>query len=176
MTDTVTKTRTISILFTKYTDFLSRIVSLLSGREYTHVSISLNPETNIYYAFNTKGFRRELPTRYSRRIERCVTYEINVTEEQYKKLRRTLKEFRSKKGKYNWIGLIFALIRIPIKKREKRFYCSQFIVYLLGQAKIIQWKKNPNRYLPNHINKELLQSNLIQKVITNQFTLKEASI
>ena len=61
------KTRTISVLFTTYTDFISRLVGLFSGFGCTHVSISLDENDEYFYAFNTKGFRKEYPTfqRYS---------------------------------------------------------------------------------------------------------------
>ena len=49
---------TISVLMTRYSDLLSRLVYYLTGRGYTHVSISLGCGAP-YYSFNFKGFYRE---------------------------------------------------------------------------------------------------------------------
>ena len=58
------KTKTISILFSTYTDVASKVVYLLSNRGYTHVSIALDSNFEYFYAFNTKGFRKEYPKKH----------------------------------------------------------------------------------------------------------------
>ena len=55
---------TISVLFSTYTDFVSRIIGLFSKFGCTHVSVALDDDEEHFYAFNTKGFRKEYPKNY----------------------------------------------------------------------------------------------------------------
>lgn len=103
--------KTISILFTEYTDFASRIVHFWSGGGYTHVSIALDEENEYFYSFNTKGFRKEYPKKHKNRTKKNVCYLLEVTEECFLKLKEMIKAFEEKKEKhkYNWIGMILSI-------------------------------------------------------------------
>ena len=48
--------KTVSILFTTYTDFISRLVGIMSGFNCTHVSIALDEENEyLFYFEDAKG-------------------------------------------------------------------------------------------------------------------------
>lgn len=162
---------TISILFSTYTDFASRIVSLISGFSYTHVSIALENENEYFYAFNTKGFRKEYPKKHKNRTKNNIKYILEVTHKQYKKILKFIKEFEENKEKYkyNWLGLFSCMVKIPIKTKH-HYFCSQFIAKLLEKAEIIKLKRKPGQYLPNHLNKEIQNCPLIVNRIENCFS------
>lgn len=163
-------THTISILFTTYTDFASKIVSAFSGFGYTHVSIALDTNDEYFYAFNTKGFKKEYPRKHKNRTKENICYRLEITKKQYQKLSKLIKEFEKKKRQlsYNWAGLIFCLATIPKKSRNK-YFCSEFIATLLEKSKIVKLKRNTSRYLPNQLKKELALSPLIKSFKKNIF-------
>ena len=164
----------ISILFSTYTDWASRVVALTSGFGYTHVSIALDDKKEYFYAFNTKGFRKEYPKKHVNRTKNCIKYILEITHRQYKKLCRAIKDLEKKnnkkKLKYNWLGLFSCMVSVPIKM-ENRYFCSQFVAKLLEKAEIMKFKRNTSRYLPNQLNKEVRNCPLIVKRIENCFAV-----
>ncbi len=64
-------------------------------------------------------------------------YSLEVTDFQYKQLRRKIKKIYKIKEKYrfNRLGLILAKFRFKFK-REERFYCSEFIKTLMDEFEI----------------------------------------
>ena len=162
------KTHIISILFTRYTDFVSKLLYLVSGRSYTHVSISLDTEDTYFYGFNTKGFKKEYPRKHRNRTKENICYRIEISDKSYHKLKKILEDFEKRKQKlsYNWIGIFLCIIGIPFTMKNK-FFCSQFIAWALLAAGVIVWKKNYSRYLPAHIKKELDNTELVKEKVFN---------
>ena len=72
---------TVSIFMTKYDDLLSNFVYLISGRGYTHVAVAFDDESQNFYTFNYKGFRREHPFKRKRRYGKSICYKIEVPRE-----------------------------------------------------------------------------------------------
>lgn len=168
------KKHIISILFTTYTDWASRVVALTSGFGYTHVSIGLDDKKEYFYAFNTKGFRKEYPKKHKNKTSNNICYFLEVTHRQYKKLSKLIRKFernnKKKKYKYNWLGLFSCMVRIPIKF-ENRYFCSQFVAKLLEWSDIIKFKKSTSRYLPNQLNNEIRSCPFIINKIENCFAV-----
>ena len=164
------QTRTISILFTTYTDFISRLVGLMSGFGCTHVSISLDDKDEYFYAFNTKGFRKEYPRKHKNRTANNTCLRLAITESQYNIIRNRLNKFerRKKKYSYDYWGIALALFRLQRKKKEK-YFCSSFMAELLSKAKVMQLQRKSTRYLPAHLQKELLLCPLLIGVAQNIF-------
>lgn len=146
----------ISILFTRYTDNLSKLVYWVSGRKYTHVSISLDNNNEYFYSFNKKGFRKEFPSKHKTRAKEAVCYIIKVTEEAYEKLKKIIEDFieRKEQLKYNLFGLILCIFGIPLFL-ETRFFCSSFVAFALEAAGILILTKNAAKYFPNALQKEI---------------------
>ena len=164
------ETKTIAILFSTYTDFASKIVYLFSLKGYTHVSLALDTNNEYFYAFNTKGFRKEFPKKHKKRTKNNICFHLEITNEQYKKLQLLIQEFKRKESTYtySWLGLIFCLFRFKYKEKNK-YFCSQFIATLLEKAEILKLKKDASKYLPNELKKELATSKLIKSIKTNCF-------
>lgn len=53
--------KTVTILLTKYSDFVGRFICKISKNKYSHASISIDEEEEIFYSFNIKGFAIEKP-------------------------------------------------------------------------------------------------------------------
>ena len=169
-----TEFHTISILFSRYSGFVSQLLYLVSGREFTHSSIALDTNDEYFYSFNTKGFRKEYPKKHVNRTKNCIKYILEITHRQYKKLCKAIKELEiknnKKKLKYNWLGLFSCMVSVPIKM-ENRYFCSQFVAKLLEKAEIMKFKRNTSRYLPNQLNKEVRNCPLIVGKIENCFAV-----
>lgn len=162
------KTRTISVLFTTYTDFVSRLVGFMSGFNCTHVSISMDENDEYFYAFNTKGFRREHPKRHKNRTKENTCLRLQVTEKQYQAIQRKLNRFERKKKKYSYDywGVFLCMFRLHRKKKEK-YFCSSFMAELLSKAKVIKLTKSSTKYLPYHLKNELLLCPLLIGIAQN---------
>ena len=66
--------QTVSIFMTKYDDILSNVVYWISGCGYTHVAVAFDNESQNFYTFNYKGFRREHPFHRKRRFGLSICY------------------------------------------------------------------------------------------------------
>lgn len=162
--------KTVSVLFTTYTDFVSRLVGIMSGFNCTHVSIALDEDDEYFYSFNTKGFKKEYPRKHKKRTKENICLRIQVTKQQYNKLQSVIKKFEKKKNKYdyNYWGVFWCMMRLP-HERKNKYFCSEFVAELLEKAKILKLKKKKSRYLPYHLKKELLLCPLLISVAQNIF-------
>ncbi len=118
---------------------LSRILKLITHKEYNHASISLTDDLNIMYSFGRKrpynpfiaGFVTESASfgtfkRFS--DTRVIVLKTYITKTEYEDL-TTLLNFMVKNPKiygYNYLGLYLAAFRICFKARN-RYYCSEFV-------------------------------------------------
>ena len=147
----------VTILLSKYNDPFSKLIALSSG-EYTHISISLDPEEKEFYSFNLKGFIKEnwenkkskylLPNR--------LRFYIYPDDEAFEKLRGEIELFEKRKGeiKYSVFGTLLGMARIP-HSFKKEYFCSRFVAEVLTKSGAVKLKKKSSQYLPMHIIKEL---------------------
>lgn len=138
----------IYIVLTHSGSLLSKTIKIVKGYEYTHVSISLDKDLKEMYSFGRikpynafiGGFVHESPDygtfkRFSKTKSKILC--IDVTEKQYKKIKKILKYFNRKKDnyKFNFIGLCSIAFHIKIN-RENCFYCAEFIKYVFEKSDI----------------------------------------
>ena len=66
-----------------------------------------------------------------------LVVELSITDEQYNNISDTIKKFEQNKEEYKYdfvnLTIFFTKYRIP---RKKRFFCSQFVAYILNNAGI----------------------------------------
>lgn len=140
----------IYIVLTFTGTILSRIIRFYTRKEYGHVSVALDRDLKDLYSFGRKnpynvfngGFVREGITfgTFKRfRNTTCNITSLEVTDEQYYKLKRVIKNIEKTKQdyKFNVIGLLAVSLNIKLQK-EKRFYCAEFVKYVLEQANIVE--------------------------------------
>ncbi len=158
----------ITVLLTKYSDYISWIVYHIGGRGYTHSSIALEGE-DCYYSFNYRGFAIETLEKHKRRgVEKCVAYELEIPEADYNKIKQKIFEISVKKEVYSYTkyGLLLAILKIPYKC-ENKYFCSQFVAELLNDSGGIKLNRNVNTYLPNHFCKELNDNKHLKNIHYN---------
>lgn len=162
---------TISVLFSTYTDFVSRIIGLFSKFGCTHVSVALDDDEEHFYAFNTKGFRKEYPKKHKNRTNANTCIRLKITDSQYNDIKRYLEGFEKQKSKYSYdyFGVTLCMFRLHRNKSKKKYFCSSFIAELLQKSKVIKLKKKNTRYLPYQLQKELLLCPLIIAISQNIF-------
>lgn len=131
----------------------SKIISLFTMYQYSHVAISFNRNCDYIYSFGRKklysildgGFVME--NKYGRFFKRfrdtkCRIYEIDVTDKQYNDLIKIIKYMKKNKDvySYDYLGIVLRFLRIPITFKNK-YVCSYFIAQLLEETNICNFDK-----------------------------------
>lgn len=82
----------VALLFTRYSDIFGRIVGLLTGGGFSHVSVSPDLGSGVFYSFNIKGFAVERPLAHSprRRLKGSLLLRLEVDGESHERLMRAL--------------------------------------------------------------------------------------
>lgn len=146
--------KTVTILLTKYMDIGSRIISMISPYGYTHASISIDENEEIFYSFNYRGFVIETPKkRYpSNRCPENAYIRLSIPEDTYEIIKQEIEGFLACKEYYTYsrIGVVLCLLQIPHKFSNK-YFCSQFVAEILSHAGAIHVKKNESLYLPDQL-------------------------
>ncbi len=133
----------IYIVVTQTGSIVSKILKKITGAEYNHVSVSLESDLHCMYSFGRRykyfpwwgGFVRE-STEYGS-MKRfadasAVVMAIPVSSNTYDKVENELNVMLENKNEYYYdsIGLLLAGLKI-IYKRERHYYCSDFVRELL---------------------------------------------
>lgn len=151
---------------------LSRILKIITGAEYNHVSLNLTKDLDTMYSFGRKwaynpfwgGMVKESP-RYGtfKRFPKtkAVIIEVPVDEQLYKEMTDYLEKMYSEKEKYhyNYLGLILAAIKIHYHPTNY-FYCSSFVKDVLVHFKLIEPDEMKKIVQPIHF-MELYEENQI---------------
>ena len=150
--------KVIYIVLTKTKTVLSKAIQIYTQHDFNHVSISFDRELKEMYSFGRKninnpwigGFVQENPTSNLLRESNCVILACPVTERQYAILKNQVDYYKENKNhyKYNFIGLFGVACRVKIK-RERAFFCSQFVATLFEEASIPLYGKCPYFMKPN---------------------------
>lgn len=138
----------IYIILTHSGSLLSKTIKIVKKHEYTHVSISLDKDLKQMYSFGRLhpynafigGFVQESPhygtfKRFSKTKTKILCLE--VTEEQYKKIKKLMKYFTRKRNNYKFNALGLFSVALNLKVTQKNgFYCAEFIKYVLEKSNI----------------------------------------
>lgn len=140
----------IYIVLTYTGTFLSKIIKIYTRKEYSHVSIALDSNLNQMYSFGRlnpytpifAGFVHEkIDEGTFKRFKKtkCKVYSLEIEEDKYEKAVQVIEAIQRNKKSYsfNTIGLILAALNIKVK-REKHFYCAEFVKYVLEQSQVIE--------------------------------------
>jgi hypothetical protein len=148
-------TKKIYILLTKHKNIAALLLRLFTWHEYTHSSIALERD-GAHYSFNpVRGFTIERPIHKKRGATPCRLYCVEVDDSAYAEIESRIKWFvdNPDEYKFNYVGLVFSILRIPIGVGN-RYFCSQFVSDMLTKADATALRKRPNRYFPRHFPKE----------------------
>ena len=138
----------IYIVLTYTGTILAKIVRMYTKREFSHVSIALDEDLKEMYSFGRinaynpcwgglvhEGLDKGTFKRFKKTKARV--YSLTVKEEQYDKVVEVIRNIQNNKFEYdfNVLGLAAVLINYKVK-REKSFYCAEFVKYVLEESKI----------------------------------------
>ncbi len=136
----------IYIVLTHTGTALSGIVKYYTKKKYTHVSIALDSDLKELYSFGRlnpynpyKGgfIHEELNKGTYARFKNTISavYLLTITNNQYKRICSMIEEMKEDKSRYkfNIIGLFLVSINKKYK-RENRFYCAEFVKYILESS------------------------------------------
>ena len=144
----------IYLVMTATGTLFSKFVGLITRAKYNHVSLCLNNDIEEFYSFGRKiiwfpllgGFVVEhadkgLFKMYSDTA--CLIYELKIENEKFEMLRSSIEEFKENQHlyKYNLIGLLGVMLKIPLK-RKNRYFCTQFVATMLNECGIYHFPKD----------------------------------
>ena len=132
--------RKITILLTKYSDWVSSLIYYLTDRGYTHASLGVD---DVYYSFNYKGFRTETAEFHRRHgVKHSISCKLSISEEAYQRLCCQIQNFELHKSQlaYSRLGVVFCVLHIPFH-RESHYFCSQFVAEMLKRSGAVPLKK-----------------------------------
>ena len=148
----------IYIVLTYTGTILSKIVKVYTRREFSHVSIALDEDLKEMYSFGRinaynpfwAGFVHEEVNKGTfKRFKKTKArvYSLTVKDEQYEKVKEVIRDIQNNKLDYNFniLGLFGVVVNYKIK-RERYFYCAEFVKYVLEQSNIC--------YLPDIVKPE----------------------
>lgn len=144
---------------------LSRAIKIYTRNDYSHTSIALDPELSEMYSFGRKrprnpfigGFVKEKINDgvYKRFYNtECIVYSIDVTLEQYEKVKEIIREFEKEqhKYKYNLLGVLAVVFKMPLE-RKYYYFCSQFVSEVLEKSGIFSFDGEFTMIKPSDIQK-----------------------
>lgn len=143
--------RTIYILLTRSRTCFSRLIHLATQDSYTHASIGLDGPSGPFYSFARKYEHLALPAGLveesvtpRRRTVPCCLYELTVSEDVYRSLRRRLSAMYAQREayRYNLLGTLACYFNLPLQRR-RRYFCSQFVADLLEDCGAVDLPKPP---------------------------------
>lgn len=132
----------------------SRLIRFCTNEPYAHASLSFEKDLSEMYSFARRGVWNPFNAGFvSEDIESgifgryksttCSIYELKVEDDQYRKLREQIEIFINNRNdySYNFLGVVGAYLNVPIQ-RKQRYFCSQFVAYILERSGIHIFNKN----------------------------------
>ncbi len=147
--------KTMYILLMRSCTPLSRIVHLVTGAQYTHVSLAFDETLEPLYSSTRKNGEDMFPAGpceehlnrgYLKRHPSipCALYRISVTEGAFEQARAQVERFMAHSDRYafNIAGLLFCMLGVPLR-RERKYFCSQFVSEVLDESGALALPKEP---------------------------------
>ena len=155
--------RRIYIVLSQTNTYPARAIHFYTKEPYAHASISFDDDLEEMYSFARRGtynpfnagfIREDIDTGVFGRFSSttCCVFELEITNKQYYSLRKEINVFVQNMDyySYNYLGLLGAAFNIPIKSKQK-YFCSQFVAYVLQQSKINIFDKDYSLIKPRDI-------------------------
>jgi len=149
------------LLLTRSQTYVGRFIHLMTGDEYTHVSLALDRDLARLYSFGRKYMHFALPggfipenihggiyRRYSE--TQCLIYELPVSEEVYDQIERHIRGMltRINEYRYNLLGVVLCQMDIA-HVRSRHYFCSQFVADTLEKGGAVRLPKPASLMRPN---------------------------
>lgn len=144
----------IYIVLTQTRTYPARAIRLYTNEPYAHASIAFDEDLEEMYSFARRGLYNPFNAGFIREhIDKgvfarfknttCCIYRLSISDEQFLRLRKLIDSFNSNKEaySYNYLGLLAAAFNIPVRSKHK-YFCSQFVAYVLEKSGIHIFDKN----------------------------------
>ncbi|HKL98557.1 MAG TPA: hypothetical protein VJZ06_01460 [Mobilitalea sp.] len=148
------KCKNVYIVLTQTQTYPARAIHLYTNEPYAHASIAFDDELDEMYSFARRGTWNPFNAGFIAedinngiyakfRSTTCNIYRLKITENQYTKLREEIEIFKQNKDdySYNFLGILGVALNIPVKSKQ-RYFCSQFVAYVLERSDIKIFNKN----------------------------------
>ena len=101
-------------------------------------------------------------------VSKSVCYKLSVSKKEYDSIAQMIEEFQSKRfeWRYNLTGLLLSRLHIS-HRRQKHYYCSEFVAEMLEKAQVYSFQKNLAHYLPNRLEREIQKFRNLEQIILN---------
>lgn len=142
------------IVLTQTRTYFARLIKLYTREPYAHASIAFDADLDEMYSFGRKKVNNPFITGFIKEEidsgvfgkyvgTACSVYSLKVTREQYERLKEEVEIFKANKEKYsyNFLGILGVMVNIPVNM-ENRYFCSQFIAYILERSGINLFNKS----------------------------------
>ena len=146
--------KSIYIVLSQTKTYPARAIRFYTHEPYAHASIAFDEGLEEMYSFARRGIYNPFNAGFIREyIDRgifgrygstsCSIFRLQISEQQYDSIRNEIEIFNQNKDtySYNYLGLIGAAFNIPIQSKQ-RYFCSQFVAYVLEQSGIEIFDKN----------------------------------
>ncbi|MBQ8043974.1 MAG: hypothetical protein IJ272_07505 [Clostridia bacterium] len=143
----------------------SRLVKVFTKYEYSHVAISLTKDCYKTYSFGRRSLYNILngglsiqqkDGKFFKKFNKtvCKIYELEVTDEQYEDLKKTLDDMEKTidNYKYDFLGIVPRWFGKPVSFKD-RFVCSYFVAHILQEANICTFSKDTCLIVPSDFEK-----------------------
>lgn len=125
----------------------ARLIKFYTKKPYAHASIAFDEHLDEMYSFARRGIWNPFNAGFiSEDIcagifgkyedsTMCSIYRVKLTKEQYERVREIVGTFVSDRMSYSYsyLGLIGVAFNYPVT-RNRKFFCSQFVAYVLKAA------------------------------------------
>jgi hypothetical protein len=151
--------KNIYVVLTKTDTVVARSIRWFTGATYSHASLSLNDKLCPMYSFARKYVnfpfigtmvKEEAGAGVYGKFSNvpCCILRIPVTDNQYDGVKKIIDDmWQSRQYSYNYFGLVLNYLGVS-RHYNKRFFCSEFVYYVLQQNGIIDLNKPPSLVRP----------------------------
>lgn len=149
------------ILLSNTYSLITRAIGLYTGEPYNHVSLAFDSELREMFSFGRLqprnpwigGFVQEQVDSGTFAYFKdtvCALYQFEVTAEQHRAVRESVREFEREKERYsfNLIGFAGVAAGYPIN-RQYAYFCSQFVTTVLQRGGVQLFEKPPGLVSPH---------------------------
>ena len=144
----------IYIMLSKTNTILCSLIQSYTKEPYAHVSLLFDDNFLFGYSFSRKkvhnpflgGFMKEDYIKWVAAFPEteCLIYQLKIKDTQWNHIHQKVLSFYAHKEKYryNRLGLLTYMMGIHIKPKD-RYFCSQFVSYILQDANALSFNKAP---------------------------------
>lgn len=143
----------ISVCLTFSGTLYARAIRWFTKDKYSHVSLALEDEKDIWYSMGRKGKNKFWVVRFQEENVRerflewfpnteVMILEREIPDELYYKIQVILDNYSEETTKYNYLGILGVTINKGIEQKN-RYFCSELVANILQEAELLDIDRPP---------------------------------